>query len=150
MAWRPTAGVGSPSFLSGQTPGWGPWLDELPRVPRTRPLKVTLAERRWWFCFARGWRIQWSIVPEVSEAVVSSGGHRAPALVPTSSGLHPDEHPALEGRYGNSPTPQPGALGCPPLAPACPACAFSAAVASTVHSGWRCNQGAGKVDVYPP
>lgn len=32
----------------------------------------------WWLLFFRGWRIQWSIVPEVSEAVVSPGGQSVP------------------------------------------------------------------------
>lgn len=58
--------------------------------------------------FARGWRIQWSIVPEVSEPVVSPG--RAKAPVSTCSGLHPL---ALCGEAGVPRGPQVRLCGCP-------------------------------------
>lgn len=63
----PTAGVsGDASWLGAQ--GWR--LD----VPPGRPPPADDAlVKVCCLLFARGWRIQWSIVPEVSEVVVSPG-----------------------------------------------------------------------------
>lgn len=119
-------GLGKPVRPRGGSPAWAR-LCPRPATPPPAGGAGSMAPR---LLFGRGWRIQWSIVPEVSEVAVSpreargsstsarSGLGLGPLLVPRGllqlCGRPPGALPR-GGRGGEGPPPQPGAPGsCTP------------------------------------